>query len=174
MWHLFVLILRLYCRFSYAETWELINLFAGTKNFSYHICCENLAKYSKYLRGKRQIDRVKSIKVVFIYNWTICYKEKCIKWLSEVVTFAQGFKDWRKIKRTTYQNLDDLQNLLTKLTVKARAEKAWLLYEFPFSVNPHDKPNVKTTDIKELFIIISSNYRIPVPSIIKKSNWMGH
>ena len=29
------------CRFSYAETWELIDLFAGTKIFSYHICYEN-------------------------------------------------------------------------------------------------------------------------------------
>ena len=73
-----------------------------------------------------------------------------------------------------YQNSDNLQNLLTKLTVKARAEKAWLLYEFPFSVKPRDKPNVKTTDIKELFIIISSNYRRPVPSIVKRNNWIGY
>ena len=27
-----------YCRFSYAGTWELVNLLVGTKNFSYHIC----------------------------------------------------------------------------------------------------------------------------------------
>ena len=39
------------------------------------------------------------------------------------------------------QNLEDLQNLLIKLTVKASSEKAWLLYEFPFSLNPSDKPN---------------------------------
>ena len=39
------------------------------------------------------------------------------------------------------QNLEDLQNLLIKLTVKASSEKAWLLYEFPFSLNPGDKPN---------------------------------
>ena len=31
--------------------------------------------------------------------------------------------------------------MLIKLTVKARAEKAWLLYEFPFSLNPSEKPN---------------------------------
>ena len=36
---------------------------------------------------------------------------------------------------------DDLQNLLIKLTVKARAEKAWLLYEFLLSLNPPDKLN---------------------------------
>ena len=28
-----------------------------------------------------------------------------------------------------------------KLTVKANSEKAWLLYGFPFSLNPGDKPN---------------------------------
>ena len=56
-------------------------------------------------------------------------------------TFTQDFKDSRKIKRKVSQNLDDLQNLLIKLTVKASSEKAWLLYEFPFSLNPGGKPN---------------------------------
>ena len=50
-------------------------------------------------------------------------------------TFTQGFNDCRKIKRKVSQDLDDLQNLLIKLTVKASSEKAWLLYEFPFSLN---------------------------------------
>ena len=47
------------------------------------------------------------------------------------------------MKRKVYQNLDDLQNLLIKLTVKESSEKAWLgiLYEFPFSLNPGGKPN---------------------------------
>ena len=45
-----------------------------------------------------------------------------------------------KIKRKVSQNLDDLQNLLINLTVKASSEK-WLLYEFPFDLNPGDKPN---------------------------------
>ena len=56
-------------------------------------------------------------------------------------TFTQGFKDCRKIKRKVSQNLDDLQNFLIKLTIKASSEKAWLLYEFPFSLNPGYKPN---------------------------------
>ena len=58
-------------------------------------------------------------------------------------TFAHGFKDCRKIKRKVSQNLEDLQNLLINLTVivKVSSEKAWLLYEFPFSLNPGDKPN---------------------------------
>ena len=33
--------------------------------------------------------------------------------------FTQGFKDCRKIRRKVSENLDDLQNLLIKLTVKA-------------------------------------------------------
>ena len=28
------------CRFSYVESWELLNLFIRTKKFSYHICYE--------------------------------------------------------------------------------------------------------------------------------------
>ena len=35
-------------------------------------------------------------------------------------TFTQGFKDCRKIKRKVSQNLDDLQNLLIKLTIKTK------------------------------------------------------
>ena len=55
----------------------------------------------------------------------------------------KGFKNCRKIKREVSQNLDDLQNLLIKLTVKVSSEKAWLglLYDFPFALNPGDKPN---------------------------------
>ena len=33
--------------------------------------------------------------------------------------FTQGFKDCRKIKRKVSQNLDDFQNLLIQLSVKA-------------------------------------------------------
>ena len=56
-------------------------------------------------------------------------------------TLTQGFKDCRKIKRKVSLILDYLQNLLINLTVKSSAEKAWLLYDFPFSLNPGDKPN---------------------------------
>ena len=46
------------CRFSYAETWELVNLFVGTNNFSYHICYENIGRkqQSTYFEVKRQTD----------------------------------------------------------------------------------------------------------------------
>ena len=56
-------------------------------------------------------------------------------------TFSQCFNGCRKIKRKVSQNLDDLQNLLIKLTVKPSSEKAWLLYDFPFSLDLGDKPN---------------------------------
>ena len=33
-----------YCRFSNAGTWELVNLFVGTKKISYHICYEKMGR----------------------------------------------------------------------------------------------------------------------------------
>ena len=70
-------------------------------------------------------------------------KKNVLNEINKEVTFIQGFKDCRKIKiiSKVSQNLDDFQNLLIKLTVKANLQKAWLLYEFPFSLNPGDKPN---------------------------------
>ena len=68
-------------------------------------------------------------------------KKSVLNEINKEGTFSQVFKDWRKIKRKVSQNLEDLQNLLIKLTVKASTEKMWLLYEFPFSLNPGDKPN---------------------------------
>ena len=56
-------------------------------------------------------------------------------------TYTQGFKDCKKVTKKESKNLDDLQNLLIKLTVKDSSEIAWLLYKFPFSLNPGDKPN---------------------------------
>ena len=49
-----------------------------------------------------------------------------------------------KIKRKVSQNLRDIQKLLIKLAncYKASPENVWLLYEFPFSLNPGGKPNV--------------------------------
>ena len=70
-------------------------------------------------------------------------KKSVLNEINKEGTFTQGFKDCRKIKRKVSQNLEDLQNLLINLTVivKVSSEKAWLLYEFPFSLNPGDKPN---------------------------------
>ena len=53
-----------------------------------------------------------------------------------------------------------------KKCFKASVEKVRWLYEFPFSLNPGDKPNV--ADITELIIIISTKYRRPVPSKFKE------
>ena len=69
-------------------------------------------------------------------------KKNVLNAINKEGTFTQGFKDCKKIKRKVSQNLEDLQNLLVKITVKASSEKAWLLlYEFPFSLNLVDKPN---------------------------------
>ena len=40
----FQFLFSFYCHFSYARTWELVNLFVGTKHFTYHICYENSSK----------------------------------------------------------------------------------------------------------------------------------
>ena len=68
-------------------------------------------------------------------------KKNVLNEINKEGTFTQGFKDCRKIKRKVSQNLDDLQNLLIKLTVKVSSEKAWLRYELQFSLNPEGKPN---------------------------------
>ena len=68
-------------------------------------------------------------------------KKNILNEINKEATFTQGFKDCRKTKREISQNLDDLQNLPIELPAKASSEKAWLLYEFPFSLNPGDKPN---------------------------------
>ena len=95
---------------------------------------ENITKYS---RVKRQTDHGQTE----LNNMLV--KKIALNEINKEGTFTQGFKDWRKIKRKVSQNLDDLQNLLINLTVKDSSEKAWLglLYEFPFSLNPGDKPN---------------------------------
>ena len=68
-------------------------------------------------------------------------KKNVLNEINEEGTFTQGFKDCRKIKKKVSQNLNNLQNLLIKLTVKTSSEKAWLLYEFSVSLNPDDKSN---------------------------------
>ena len=68
-------------------------------------------------------------------------KKNVLNEINKEGTFTQGFKDYKKIKMKVSQNIDDLQNLLIKLTVKTSSEKAWLLYEFQFSLNPGDKLN---------------------------------
>ena len=57
-------------------------------------------------------------------------KKNALNEINKEGTFTQGFKDCRKIKRKVSQNLDDLQNLLINLTVKASSEKAWLFISF--------------------------------------------
>ena len=53
-------------------------------------------------------------------------KKNVLNEINKEGTFTQGFKDCRKIKTKVSQNLDDLQNLLIKLTVKVSSEKVCL------------------------------------------------
>ena len=51
-------------------------------------------------------------------------------------------KGLKEDEKDSISKLDNLQNLLINLTVKASAEKAQVLYhEFVFSLNPVDKTN---------------------------------
>ena len=51
-------------------------------------------------------------------------KKNVLNEINKEGTFTPGFKDCNKIKMKVSQNLEDLQNLLIKLTVKASSEKA--------------------------------------------------
>ena len=53
-------------------------------------------------------------------------KKNVLNEINKEGTFTHGFKDYRKIKTKVSQNLDDLQNLLIKLTVKVSSEKVCL------------------------------------------------
>ena len=57
---------------------------------------------------------------------------------------------------------------MIKLTIKISSEKSWLglLYEFPFSLNPGDKPN--DARACKTYFIISSKYRRPDPGKFKE------
>ena len=67
---------------------------------------------TKYSEVKRQTDfEQRELSNILV-------KKNALNEKNKEETFTQGFKDCRKIKRKVSQNLDDLQNLLIKLTVK--------------------------------------------------------
>ena len=106
-----------YCRFSYVGTWELVHLLLGTKNFSYHIFCENID------RKHNKISTLKSrdIHSQETYHWQIepsntLVKNNVLNEIKKEATLTRDFKDCKKVKGKVSQNLDDLQNLLIKLT----------------------------------------------------------
>ena len=95
---------------------------------------ENITKYSEVKR--QTVHRQTELSYM-------SGKKNLLNEINKEGTFTQGFTDCRYIKRKVCHNLDYLQNLLIKLTVKVNSEKAWLglLYEFSFSLNPGDKPH---------------------------------
>ena len=76
---------------------------------------ENITKYSEVKRrifhgGQTELNNV-------------LVRRNVLNEINKEGTFIQGFKDCRRIKRKVSRNLDDLQNLLIKLTVKASSER---------------------------------------------------
>ena len=67
-------------------------------------------------------------------------KKSVLNEISKEGTFTQGFKDDQKGSISKFRQPSKLAGKVN-LTVKASAEKTWLFHEFPFSVNPGDKPN---------------------------------
>ena len=65
---------------------------------------ENVTKYSE---AKRQTDHGQTELSNMLVKKNV---------LNEINKETQGFKDYKKVKRKVSQNLDDLQNLLIKLT----------------------------------------------------------
>ena len=66
-----------YCRFSYAGTWELVNLFIGTKN-SYHICYENIGRKHNKILWSQETDMTDHGGTDTTEQYAS--KEECIKW----------------------------------------------------------------------------------------------
>ena len=57
-------------------------------------------------------------------------KKNVLNEINKKGTFTQGFKDCRKFKRKVSQNLDNLQNLLIKLTLKPAQRKRGYFMSF--------------------------------------------
>ena len=78
--------------------------------------------------------------------------------------------DHDQTERKVSQDLDDLQNLLIKLTVKASSEKAWLLYEFSFSLNPEVTNQMMHRHGRTIGAIALSYPPPPIPIVIDDSS----
>ena len=93
-------------------------------------------KTIKYSEVKRQKDHGQTE----LSNMLV--KKNVLNEINKEGAFNQGFKGCKKIKRKVSQNLDDLQNLLIKLTAaKARSGKSVDTLCLHFCLNPVDKPN---------------------------------
>ena len=80
--------------------------FGTERSGNYSICPEkkNLAiifdvKNWKNIQEPRERQtKTKVLRIFSVSPEQYASKEKCIKWLNNVGTFAQGLKDWREIK----------------------------------------------------------------------------
>ena len=65
-----------------------------------------------------------------------------MKWIRKEHSIKVSSTEGRsKGKLLQHFTVDNFQNLLIKLTSKASGEKAWVIYEFLFSLNPGGKLN---------------------------------
>ena len=93
------------CRFSYAGTWELVNLFVGTKKISYRICQENIGREHGIQQNTQETDTGRTWKVKrSVLNETNKGRN--------IHSRFQGLKEDQK--ESCFKTLDDLQNLLIK------------------------------------------------------------
>ena len=117
-------------------------------------------KQSKILWSQqtdRQTDRQTDHGQTRLSNMLV--KKNVLNKINQEGTFTQGFKDCREIKRKVSQNLD----LLIKFEFRENVATLWVSILF--------KSRWQTkwyTGMKEIFIIISSKYRRPVPSKFKQ------
>ena len=82
---------RFNCRFSYTGTWELVNLPVRTRNFSYHICYENIdRKHNKILQVKRQTDHGQTE----LRNMLV--RKNVLNEINKKGTFTQGLQENQK------------------------------------------------------------------------------
>ena len=118
-------------------------------------------KQSKILWSQqtdRQTDRQTDHGQTRLSNMLV--KKNVLNKINQEGTFTQGFKDCREIKRKVSQNLD----LLIKFEFRENVATLWVSILF--------KSRWQTkwyTGMKEIFIIISSKYRRPVPRKLKET-----
>ena len=75
------------------------------------------------------------------FSYHICYENIGQKY-NKILWSQETDRPWtERTEQENHKECQNLGNLLIKLTVKTSSEKAWLLYEFPFSLNLGGKPN---------------------------------
>ena len=101
-------------------------------------------------------------------------KEEFIKLNKERRSIPSRFQWLQKNQKESISKFRWPSKLKLNLTVKESSEKAWLLHEFPFCLNPGDKPNDAQAwkNYSSLYPVSAEN-QFQVNSK-KKKKLMGH